>query len=184
MNEVRFVDRNSKYAGPRETFRAAGNVVAAAGTLPFFVLTGGTRKVIRVQRIKLSGFTLTAVAYLRVLLQKHSTAWTGGTPVSITETPEDSVYAAAASGVATPYTAGPTGGGALVGPLGERMILGQATTPAASGFPTEIEYDFTAEDAESPTLRSVAESIALSFAAAPATAVTLSFEIEWTEDGN
>ena len=183
MNTIA-TDSKGRYAGPRETFRAGGNVVAAAGTLPFLVITGAAGKVIRVQKIRLSGFTLTAVAYLKVLLQKHSSAWTGGTPVAITETSLDSQYSAAAGAVVSPYTAGPTGGGALVGPLGERHILGQATTPAAAGFPAEIEFDFTSQRGESPALRAAAESLALSFAAAPATAVTLSYEIEWTEDGN
>jgi hypothetical protein len=179
-------DRDGKYIGPRKTYRSGGNVVAAAGTLPFLVINGAAGTVMRIQRIRLTGFTLTAVAYLRTLLQKHSSAWTAGTPVNPTETPVDSAYGAAGAplGSITPYTAGPTGGGALVGPLAEAIVLGQATVAVAAGFPSEVLFDFSNQKIDAPTLRAAAENLALSFAAAPATAVTLSWEVEWTEDGN
>lgn len=176
-------DAFGRYVGPRPTYRTGGNVVAAAGTLPFLVLNGVDGKVVRIQKIRLSGFTLTAVAYLRLLCQKHSSAWTGGTPVNPTETPVDAGSQAPGATI-TPYTAGPTGGGALVGPLGEVMTLGQATVAAAAGLLAEVVFDFTNDKAEAGTLRAAIQNIALSFAAAPATAVTLSFEVEWTEDGN
>lgn len=183
MNTVS-TDSKGRYAGSRETFRTGGNLVCAAGALPFLTIVGGAGKVARIQKIRLTGFTLTAVQYLRLLLQKHSTAWTAGTSSAPTKTAHDSQYPAAPAAVVNAYTAGPTGGGALVGPLAERLILGQATTPAAAGFPAETEFDFTNHRGEAPVLRGVLESLALSFAAAPATAVTLSYEIEWTEDGN
>lgn len=188
---MKLEDSKNRYHGPRETFRAAGNVVAAAGVLPFLVITGGADKVVRIQRIIISGMTLTAVAYLQVSITKHSSAWTGGVPVTAeNDVPLDSTYPAAPGprAVVQSYTAGPTGGGAIVGTTGrmaERRLLGQATVAAAAAPPASTEISFSDNNTnEGPALRSAAESLAVRFAAAPATAVTLSYEVEWTEDGN
>lgn len=181
---MQLTDSREKLLGPRPTYRCGGNIVAAAGTLPFLVINGAAGRVVRVTKIRLTGFTLTAVGYLRVLAQKHSSAWTGGTPVAITETKTDSGSPDTLV-VVTPYTAGPTGGGAVVGPLSEQRALGQATTATSASILAEITIEGNPMTADPvATLRSAAENVSLSFGAAPATAVTLSFEIEYTEDGN
>lgn len=177
------LDDLGRYAGPKRTYRAAGNVVAAAGTAPFLIINGAATKVIRIMRIRITGLTLTAVQYLRVQAAKYSTAPSGGTPAAATVVKLDS--AAQASGATVNgYTAAPTPG-TLVGPIAERTVLGQATTPAAGGLPQEADFwfDFNYDD-EGAILRAAAENIGILFAAAPATAVTLSYEIEFTEDGN
>lgn len=180
-------DRNGNYVGPRETFRASGQIVAAAGALPFFVINGAAKKVVRVQNIRLSGFNLTAVQYLRVAIGKAVAAWTGGTSTNPTGVKLDSNYPAAPAAVLANYSAGPTGGGGTYATQGieERTILGQATTAVAAGIPADVNFDFsTSPDNEMPTLRGVAQNLYCLFASAPASAVTFSFEIEWTEDGN
>ena len=177
------VDKDGAYIGPRPTYRAAGNVVAAAGTSAFLTINGAAGKVIRISKIRITGITLTAVQYLRVALNKNSTAFTGGTSTNPTKVPLDSNSPASSATIAQ-YTVAPAGG-TVVGSIGEKTVLGQASTPAASASPNEVVFDFTDRDAVGPgILRSAAEGISVLFAAAPASAVTLSYDIEYTEDGN
>lgn len=176
-------DGKGRYAGPRDTYRAAGNVVAAASAAPFLIINGAAGKVIRIKKIIITGMTLTAVQYLRVGVQKYSTAPSAGTPAAATVVPQDSASPAGAATV-NGYTAAPTPG-TPVGSLSERRTLGQATTAAAAGFTDTVEFKYgDAQDNENATLRAAAENIGVNFPTAPATAVTLSYEIEWTEDGN
>lgn len=172
--------------GGKTTYRAATTVpfAAAAGAVSFFVISGSGTKTIRVQRIVVSGFTLTAVAYHSIVCEKWSTAaFTGGTPVALTKVPVDSNYAAATAALVQVYTAAPTEG-TLVGTIAARRFLSQATTAAAAGsLPPEVVFDFRVMGENNPgVLRGTTESIGLAFAAAPATAVTMSLEVEWTEE--
>ena len=184
MAQNQQVDKDGLYIGPRPTYKIAGNVVAPAGSLAFLTLFGAAGKVIRVTKIRITGLTLTAVQYLRIVVDKNSSAFTGGTSSSPAKVPLD-ISNPVSSATAAQYTAQPGGGGAIVGPIGEKTALGQATTPAASGFPGEANFDFADRNGNSPvTLRAAAEGISVKFGAAPATAVTLSYEVEYTEDGN
>lgn len=164
----------------------AADLVAAAGVLPFFVISGpgaGGGPVV-VHKVVLSGPTLTLVAYASILATKHSTAWTGGTPVALTKVPCDSelVVGGGSPTLCQGYTAGPTGGGALVGALRSRRVLAQSTTAAAAGIPAEVVFDFGRyEHYNGIYLRSAAESLALAFAAAPASAVSMALDVEWTQ---
>lgn len=179
-------DAKGRYHGPRDTYRAAGNVVTAADQLPFLVLqvpAGGGRK-LRLQRIKISGITLTAVAYLRLQVAKATTAWTGGTAVAATVVKLDK-DSPAPIGTVNHYTAGPTGGGAIDGNIAERRVLGQATTAAAAGIPGEVDFDFASTNSdEAPAIALAGDSIVVKWGANPASAPTLSYEVEWTEDSN
>lgn len=168
----------------KATYRAAGNVVAAASTAPFLEINGAAGKVVRVKRVVLSGLTLTAVAYLRLQALKNSTANSGGTSTAPTAVPLD-VRSPAAGATLKQYTAAPTPG-ALVGSIDEKRVLAQATTAAAAGIPDyNVAFEFGDKDNnEDATLRAAAQNISMAFGAAPATAVTLSWMIEWTEDGN
>jgi hypothetical protein len=183
-------NRNGAYIGPRETFRASGQIVAAAGVLPFLVINGAAGKVIRVQNIRFSGLNLTAVAYLRIAIGKAIAAWIigAGAKTSPAGVKLDSVYPAAPLAVVDNYSAGPTGGGGGAYPatgIAERTVLGQANVAVAAGIPSDVVFDFaTSPDNELPTLRGIAENLYCLFATAPATAATFSYEIEWTEDGN
>lgn len=169
--------KNGKYTGTYKGSLVA--LVAVAGTAPFFILSGFANKKIKIKRFKVSGASLTAVAYLSLVASKYSTAPTGGTPVVATAVPLSSVYPAATVTLKQGYTAAPTAG-TLVGEIANRRFLGQATTAAAAGIPEEHVFEFSDEDA--PELLSAAENVGLRFSAAPASAVTVNVEVEWTEE--
>jgi hypothetical protein len=170
--------KNSRHIG---TYRAAlSALVAAAGTAPFFVISGVAGRKIKITRVLVSGLTLTAVAYLSIVASKYSTAPTGGTPVAATKVPLSSAFEAAAATLVQGYTAAPTAG-TLVGEVSNLRILGQSTTAAAAGIPTVNEIGWSNEG-EEPVLLSAAENVALRFSAAPASAVTLNITVEWEEE--
>ncbi len=163
------------------TYKASAEAVfaAPAGTTPFFNIQGSATKTVRVRAITISGPTLTAVAYLHVLLTKHSAAATGGTPVALTAVPIDANGAAATASAVQVFTAAPTAG-TEIGALDAVRILGQATTAAAAGRPPErVELRF---DANPIILRGAAQGLCLRFSAAPGSAVTLSVAVEWEEE--
>lgn len=170
--------KTSRFTG---TYRGALNaLVAAAGTAPFFILSSAANKKIKLKRIRISGLTLTAVAYLSLVVSKYSTAPTGGTPAVMTKVPMDSAYDASAATLAQGYTAAPTAG-TLVGDIASERVIGQATVAAAAGIPQIIDINFPA-DSEEPVIKTAAENFGLRFSAAPATAVTLNIDIEWEEE--
>jgi hypothetical protein len=173
-------------SGGKATYRAAttNNVVAAAGASIFFVLAGSSTKTITVQRVIVTCPTLTAVAYTSVILEKFSSAPTGGTATTLTKVPLDSSSAASTANLCQVYTAAPTEG-TLVGAIGCQRSLFQATTAAAAGTPPDpITWDFRNGfgEASGVVLRGTAENIGLAFGAAPATAVTVGVEVEWIEE--
>lgn len=151
-------------------FRASGNVVAAAGTAPFLTINGAAGRNIKVKQIIISGASLTAVAYLRLAVAKFSTAHSGGTSTAPTSIALDSSDPTLPGAVLAAYTVAPTPG-TLVGNISERRILGQATTAAAAGSPVQVVFDLNVP------LYSTSENISLLFPTAPASAVTVSFEV-------
>jgi len=171
----------------RKTYRSSGtHTPVVTADAPFLSIQGAAGKVIRVTRIKIHGPTLTAAAYQRIAVRKYSAAPTAGTPVAQTKVPMNTVGSnAPAVATVNLYTAAPTPG-ALVGQISERTVLAQATVPAVSALLDEGDFDFTAGEmaTEYPTLRALAETLAVVFPIAPATAITFSWMIEWTEDGN
>ena len=162
--------------------------VAAAGAAMFFVITGSPSKKITVCHVKITGLTLTAVAYVGVAVEKWSTAPTGGTPVLLVKVPYNGDYPAATASLVQVYTAAPTEG-VLVGTLHNRRLLGQATTAAAAGQPIPPEsFDFGDMVAHhhlrdsGVVLRDQTEALSLAFQAAPASAVTMDLEVDWVEE--
>lgn len=170
--------------GNRATYRAATTavLVAAASTAPFLVIYGSATKTIRVQNIVLSGLTLSAIAYLNVVVGKYSTQPTVGTATVLNKVAVDSQLPASTAALVQGYTAAPTAG-TLVGAVTSRRNLGQAATPAAAGIPENIEFDFTNGKGNMPiVLRGTAEGLGVYFATAPASAVSMMAKIEWTEE--
>ena len=154
-------------------------LVAPASTAPFFVIAGATDKLIAIKRLRISGATLTAVAYLNLVLSKYSTAPTGGTATAATAVAYRSGQSASSASLLQGYTAAPTAG-TLVGDIATERILGQATTATSSSY--LYDYEFTFDDDSLPfSLSSAAENFGLRFSTAPASAVTLSIHIEWEE---
>ena len=182
---IEVYDARGNSRGVKATYRAAtaAVLVAAAGTGLFFAMQGSSTKTVRIQRIKLSGLTLTAVAYNSIQLAKYSTTVSGGTATALVATQFDTTDGAATANLINVYTAAPTAG-SLVGTLGSIRVLMQATTAAATGIPDiDIGWDFrNLHEVDQPTLRGTAQGIALNFVSSPASAVSLSLEVEWTEE--
>lgn len=172
------------YRGPKATYRAAtaAVLVAPASAASFFIIEGSASKTIRLQRALVSGMTLTAVAYGSVQLEKYSTAATGGTATLLTQVPLDSTFPGGTSNRVAVFTAAPTDG-TLVGTLGSIRTLMQATTAVASGVLVNYGWDLrSVGDCDTAVLRGITQYIAMSFIVAPATAVSMSLEVEWTEE--
>lgn len=170
----------------KATYRAAvtASFAAAASTAPFFVIEGSGTKTITVQRVVVTGPSLTAVAYADITARKYSTACSGGTSTSLLQTPLDSNLAASTANACKSFTAEPTAG-TLVGTIAARRVLMQATTPVAGGpLPDSIEFDFRSlgSDNHGVILRGISQGLGIGFAVAPGTAVTLCVEVEWTEE--
>lgn len=171
--------------GQRHTYRAATTAVlvpAVTVDIPWFTIGGSASKLVRLQRIQISGLTLTAVAYLNISLGKYSTAASGGTSSGLVRVPLNSSSPAAT--IATPlvFTAVPTPG-TKVGDVATRRFMGQSTTAAAAGIPQLIDFDFRNVGEPSPImLRGVAEELGLYWETAPATTPSLHLEVEWTEE--
>lgn len=172
------------------TYRGAtlNAVVAPTGTTAFFVISGSASRTRTVRKIRVSGDTLTTLAVGSVVVSKRSTAQSGGTEVTLTRVPVDSKHSAAATdGLVQVYTAAPTDG-TLVGTLACRRHVWKSSTVVDAPF-AEVEFDFTNilgtpwENVRSGVpLHGIAESLTLSFGAAPASALTLAVEVEWTEE--
>ncbi len=172
------------YIGERATYRAAttANVVAAAGAAMFFVIAGSSTKTVKVWHIRVSGETLTTLAVNSIVVEKWSTAPTGGTITTLTPIPHDSNDPASTASLVQVYTAAPTEG-TLVGTVGcNRHIQKSSTVVDGSSF-DDVEWIFGTYGETRPiVLRGTTQALSLAFGAAPATAVTLSVEIEWTEE--
>ena len=174
----------------RFTYRAAtpNTVVAEAGSAAFFVISGSASVERRVRKIRVSGSTLTTLAVGSVVVEKWSTtAFSGGTATTLTRVPVDSAFPAAQTdGLVQVYTAAPTEG-TLVGTIACRRHVWKSSTIVDAPF-ADLEFDFT--DMDSPgsqappgvPLHGTTQSLSLAFGAAPASAITLAVEVEWTEE--
>jgi len=177
-------DSDGTYRGKKQTYRAStvSTVVAPAGTVSFFAISGSATKTIRIQKIRISGFTLTTLAVNDVHVKKYSTILSGGTATALVQVPLDSTFGAGTVGLLNVYTVAPTEG-TLVGTIaGSRRIFKSSTVVDGADFP-DIEFIF-GQNQESicPTLRGTSQYIGVNFGSAPATAVTLTIEVEWTEE--
>ena len=181
MVDARPVDNQGRPAGIRTTYRAVGTVTAAASAAPFLTIAGKAGIVIRVRRVRVLNATLTAAAILKVIATKYSTLATAGTPVAATKVPLDSAGKASDATVQH-YTAAPTAGTA-VGDAGIAALNGLVT--GATANPDDKAIEFANDNkTEYGMIRGATEQIGIRFAVAPASAPTLDYEIEWTEDGN
>lgn len=178
-------NNDGTYGGEKATYRAgslASFVAAVTASVPFFLIEGSATKTITVKRIAVSGMTLTAVQYLAINVGKFSTAASGGTSTSAPLVPMDSASAAATASAVRYYTAAPTAG-TLLGTVATSRVLAQATTAAAAGLPRDFLFDFgDMRETKGIILRGTAQGCGLFWPTAPASAVTLSVDIEWTEE--
>lgn len=182
---VTLYDSLGNLVAQKRTYRSATTAVlvpAVTVNVPWLIIKGSATQTMRVQRIQISGLTLTAVAYLHINLAKYSTNATGGTSTSLTQVPLDSNSAAGTSAGINVYTAIPTAG-SKVGDISSKRFMGQATTAAAAGIPDIVEFDFrNMGEQSSVVLRGSAQEVGLYWQTAPATTVSMLLEVEWTEE--
>jgi len=169
----------------KRTYRAAtaNSVVADASADMFFVISGSASRTREVRKIRVSGDTLTTLAVGSIVVEKWSTAPTSGTATTLTRVALDSASPAAATdGLVQVYTAAPTQG-TLVGTIACRRHIWKSST-VVDGAPFAVEEFVFGDLPESQAvfLHGTAEALSLAFGAAPATAITLSVEVEWSEE--
>ena len=161
---------------------------AEAGSAAFFVISGSAFRTRTVRKIRVSGIHLTTLAVLTIVAEKWSTAaFSGGTSVALTRTPLDTAYPAAQTdGLVLTYTAAPTEG-TLVGTVATRRVIAKSTTVVDGAEFPDVEFDFTDPAFDLPNqpsgvpLHGLLQSLSLAFVANPASAVTMSLEVEWAE---
>ncbi len=176
---------DGSYGGEKCTYRASvlvPFVAAVTANVPWFLIEGSASKTVIIKRIAVSGATLTAVAYLTVNVAKYSTYASGGTAISAPMVPMDSTFPAATAAFVKYYTVSPTAG-ALVGSIATSRTLFQSTTAVGTSIPRDFVFDFgDMPETKGIVLRGTTQGLGLIWPVAPATAVTLSVDIEWTEE--
>lgn len=181
---VTVYNSDGSYDGLKATYRASTIVpliVAVTADRAFFIISGSATKTVNIKRIRISGMTLTAVAYLAVNVVRYSTASTGGTSTTLVNTKMDT-NDADATAVVKAYTAVPTDGN-LVGTVASYRSLWQATVAAAAGLAPEHVFNFgDINQARGLILRGVAQEIALRFPVVLGSAGTIAVDVEWTEE--
>ena len=142
---------------------AATSIGLVPGAAPTDIacLTGSATKIVRLKHVEVSGTAGTAIN-ISVVLTKHASANTGGTPATTTALPVpyalDSGFATVTATTAA-WTANPTINDAAPGIIGTKTVFLPATATAASaGFAT---WDFQANNGSisPPVLRGVAQQI-------------------------
>ena len=168
--------------GPKACYRAAGSFASAASALPFFAISGSVDRVSAIQSITVTCRTLTAVAYNTILVRKYLGMFNGGVTSPFTRVSLDTARPESTCALVAGFTGGPTAT-VLLGQLGSQRILLQATAAVAATLspPIEETYRLVGETG-AVYLRSRDELLSLAFGAAPATAVTMSIQVEWTEE--
>ena len=164
-------------AAPNTYAASAPNIATAALATDVFMLIGSATKTISIKKITINGVQTTG-GQISILVIKRSTANAGGTAAVITSVPMDSNNAAA-TGVASSYTANATTLGTAIGNLlSDRIFLpGAATTSDAQG----LLYAFGDSGQQMPTLRGVAQSFVINLAGATITGGSLNINVEWQE---
>lgn len=168
----------------RYTYRAATTApfAAAAGADMFFVISGSASVKRYIHKVRASGLYLTTLEVETIVCEKWSTAPTGGTATTLTRTPLDSAFPAAQTdGLVQVYTAAPTEG-TLVGTVAARSVMLKSSTVVDGAGFADVEFVFgDLPRAYELALNGTAQALSLAFAAAPGSAVSLSVEVEYSE---
>lgn len=182
---VTLYDTAGNAAGQKATYSAGTSdtiIVAATATSPFFIIQGSATKVVKIQRIIVSGPATVTLGLQGVTLRKYSTAPSGGTAVVLSPVAHDSNSAGSSVSLCQVYTTNPTAG-SVGGILGTRRFINKSTTVVdGAEFPTEIMFDFRSQGGEtSPiVLRGTAQGVGLALHVATSTTLTVS--VEYTEE--
>lgn len=159
-------------------------LVPPASATDFFTIQGSATGVVRVKAIECSG-TTTAAASIAVQLVRRSTANTTGTSTSPALVPSDPLDPASGASVKA-YTANP---GALGTIVGGPMRTGVLTTTTLASSPIEqtpaLGWTFGMNNDKEPTLRGVAQTLALNLNGASISAgALLTCDVTYTETPN
>jgi hypothetical protein len=163
--------------GQKATYSAALiNIAPPASAVDTFTITGGASKVVRINRIELSG-TQTTGGVVSVSLVLRSTANTGGTSTAAGAVPHDSSSAAAVATVLG-YTAVPGTQGTFV-----NFVRGtKLWVPATTAQPQVLIWDFANRTGQAIVLRGTGQVLAVNFNGTTITGGSFNFAVEWTEE--
>lgn len=156
-------------------------VPVAAGATDFFCIGGSATKVIRLQRIRVSG-TATTIVNVPLLVMKHASLNTGAASATGTQIPIpyalDSSDAVATATTKAWITANPTIVDAAPGIIASSNL--QLNLPAAVGNTTTFDWESRNYN-EAPTLRSAVQEICLNLNTTAVVAGLLYISVTWTE---
>lgn len=165
-----------------DTYAATSvGLIPAAAATDIACITGSATKIVRLQSIRISG-SGTAIS-VPVIITKHASANTGGTPAVTTALPVP--YAldstdATVSATTTAYTANPTITDAAPG-LIDNANLGLVATTVGAGVQNYILFDYSSRNySEAPTLRGIAQQVCVNLNGTTPTAL-LNISFRWTE---
>jgi hypothetical protein len=154
--------QTTQFGGVKATYTYAISATAPYATpTDWIVVRGSATKLVKIQRIEISG-AATAATEVIFTLKKHTIANTGGTNTTPTPMQHDSADAAATAAILL-YSVAPTIDASASIWKSVRMTL--AVAPAASTVaPDRYVYNYAAEPYEPLTLRGVAQEFAVNFA--------------------
>lgn len=156
-------------------------VPVAAGATDFFCIAGSATKVVRLQRIRVSG-TATTIVNVPLLIMKHISLNTGAASATGTQIPipyaMDSANSAATATTRAWITANPTIVDAAPGIIASANL--QLNLPAAVGTTTTFDWE-PRNFLEAPTLRSAVQEICLNLNTTAVVAGLVYTSITWTE---
>jgi len=161
------------------TFRVrVQDITPAALATDVLVLSGSATRTVQVTKVTVSGIS-TAAAVFDIYLAKRTAVNTGGT--SATQAPSKSdELDAASTATAALYTVNPTALGASLPLEGDRLYLTAGAT--TTGGNTRLVYDWGTRGDKPPTLRGVAQSLAINFNGQTVPAgCSMYLSIEWIE---
>lgn len=157
---------------------APASIALAASCTDAFTIAGSATKTIRVLRIAVMGIKTTAGQEL-VMVEKRSTANTGGTFTAGVVAPHDSTNPAATATLNV-YTANPTSLGTLVGFFRSARVFWPAVATATA--PSILLWDFTSAPDQNLVLRGTNEVCAINMQSGTTSGDTMFLSIDWTEE--
>lgn len=158
------------------TYAAANASIANTGAGDVFCIQGSSVKTVKVKRFRVSAIANSAIV-VDTILYKRSAIDTGGTPLTETAVPLDSLNAAA-SALVKSYSASPLTG-TTVGPIRARHIA--AGTQGNTATVTEALYDFASYYDQPLVLRGATQAACVNVGAL-GTGGNWAIDVEWTEE--
>ena len=130
-----------------------------------------------------SGGSLTASAYISIVVAKYSTRVSGGAATGLVAVRLDSATASATATNLSVYTGAPTAGN-LLGPIAVNRSLFLVTATAAAANMQDAIFDFRPNGSENSGvfLRGTTEGVCANYGSAPTTTATIGLDVEWTEE--